>query len=100
MKPQRNHVVPDIEVALQHHRAGRLQQAEAIYKKIPHDPDSLHLRGVIANQLNKPGEAVDLINQAIRAQPAFAAYYFSIELSYRALGKLDEAAACYQSLLA
>ena len=39
----------EIEQALEHHRAGRLQQAEAIYRQMlrqePNHPDALHLLG-------------------------------------------------------
>ena len=100
MKNQRNHAPANIEVALQHHRAGHLQQAEAIYKKMPYNPDALHLRGVIAHQLNKNDEAVELINKAIRAIPSNVQYHFSIDPVYRALNKLDELVSCYQKLIA
>jgi protein O-GlcNAc transferase len=100
MKNPRKHTAPDIEIALQHHRAGRLQQAEAIYMKMPHNADALHLRGVIAHQSKKYDEAVELINKAIAIAPSNAAYYFSIDLVWRALNRLDEVVASYQNLLA
>jgi protein O-GlcNAc transferase len=100
MKHQRNHAAPDIEAALQHHRAGRFQQAEAIYKKMGNAPDALYLRGVISHQLSKSAEAVELINKAIAANPGNAAYYFALDPIYRAMNRLDEVAACYQKLLA
>jgi protein O-GlcNAc transferase len=100
MNHQRNKSLADLESALRLHRSGRLQEAEAIYKKMPHNPDALHLRGVLANQLNRNDEAVELINKAIRAQPSNAAYYYSLDTAYRALGRLDEVTACYQKLLA
>src|SRR4051794_1945648 len=72
MKHHRNNALPDIDAALLHHRAGRLQEAEAIYKKMPHDPDAVHLRGVIAHQLARHDEAVELIAKAIQANPSNA----------------------------
>jgi protein O-GlcNAc transferase len=99
MKPQRSHAANEIEAALQHHRAGRLKQAEAIYQKMPHNPDALHLRGVIAYQSGRHGEAAELIGKAIRAQPANAAYCASIDPVYRTLNRLDDLIACYQKLL-
>jgi predicted O-linked N-acetylglucosamine transferase (SPINDLY family) len=99
MKPQRSHAANEIEVALRHHRAGRLQQAEAIYKKMPYNPDSLHLRGVIAHQSGRHDEAAELIGKAIRALPSNAAFYYSIDPVYRALNRLDDLIACYQRLL-
>lgn len=62
MKHQRNNAHTDLESALHHHRAGRLQEAEAVYKRMPHNPDALHLRGVLAHQLNRNDEPIDLVD--------------------------------------
>ena len=65
-----------IETALEHHQAGHLRQAEAIYRQIlqaePNHPDALHLLGVIAHQAGRNEIAVELINKAIRVNPGFA----------------------------
>ncbi len=41
-----------LRAAIQHHQAGRLGQAEALYRQVlqaqPQNPDALHLLGVIA----------------------------------------------------
>ena len=51
-----------IQVALEHHQAGRLPQAEAIYRQIlqtaPNHPDALHYLGAIAYHQGKNGVAV------------------------------------------
>jgi protein O-GlcNAc transferase len=99
MRNQRNHSLADLERALRLHQAGRLQEAEVLYKKMPHNPDALHLRGVIAHQLNQNDQAIELINKAVRAQPSNPAYYYSLDTAYRALGRLDEVTAGYQRLL-
>lgn len=69
------------ELALQHHQSGRLPEAEAIYRQIlavePRHADTLHLLGVIANQVGRNDMATDLINQAIAAAaPTVPAVYF------------------------
>lgn len=74
-------------------------EADAIYRKMPNNPDALHLRGVLAHQQNRNEQAIELINKAVRAQPSNAAYYYSLDTAYRALGRLDEVTACYQRLL-
>ena len=55
--------------ALQHHRAGRLVEAEALYRQIlateTEHPDSLHMLGVIAQQSGQPHLAIELIRRAI-----------------------------------
>ncbi len=56
--------------AVQHHQAGRLQQAEQIYRQIlaqqPARADALHLLGLIAYQVGRHEAAVDLIRPAWR----------------------------------
>ncbi|WP_158590407.1 tetratricopeptide repeat protein [Noviherbaspirillum cavernae] len=99
MKQQRSNKLADLESALHLHRAGRLQEAEALYRKMPHNADALHLRGVIAHQLNRNEEAVELIGKALQAHPSNAAYYFSLDMALRALNRLDEVTACYRTLL-
>ncbi|WP_158590406.1 tetratricopeptide repeat protein [Noviherbaspirillum cavernae] len=99
MKHQRSHTSSDIETALQHHRAGRLQQAEALYRKMPRNPDALHLRGVIAHQLRKHDEAIELIRQAIKFKPSNANYYFALEPVYRELNRVNDVISAYQELL-
>ena len=51
------------------HRAGRLAEAERLYRQIlainPRHADSLHLLGVIAHQRGRSDLAVDLIGKAI-----------------------------------
>ncbi len=59
------------ELAIQHQQAGRLQEAETLYRQIlavePRHADSLHLLGLIAHQVGRNDVAADLITQAISA---------------------------------
>jgi protein O-GlcNAc transferase len=62
-----------IDLAVQHHTAGRLPQAETIYQQIlqadPNQPVALHLLGVIAHQMGKNDAAVDRITKALTIKP-------------------------------
>ena len=90
--------------ALQHHRAGRLQEAEAVYRQIlqaqPHHSDALHLLGVIAHQLGKADLAREYISQAIGINSRAAEYYNNLGVVYQAVGKLDQAVVQYREALA
>lgn len=92
-----------LSIALQHHQAGRLQEAEALYRQIlqvqPDHPDALHLLGVIAHQVGKQDIAISYIVRAIGLKPDVAEYYNNIGEAYRALGKLDEAMDHYRRAL-
>ena len=93
-----------IDTALKYHRAGRLAQAEAIYRQVlgttPEHPDALHLLGMIAHQTGNHQAAIDLINRAIEADPANPFYYNNIGGVYRALGQHGQAIENYRKALA
>jgi len=91
-------------LALQHHQAGRLADAAALYQGIlaqdPQQADCLHLLGVIANQLGQPADAAESIGRAIAIKPGEAAYHTNLGEALRRLGRLDEAVASFRRALA
>jgi predicted O-linked N-acetylglucosamine transferase (SPINDLY family)/glycosyltransferase involved in cell wall biosynthesis len=92
------------ELAFQHHRAGRLAEAERLCRQIlagdPHHGDTLHLLGLIAHQTGLHAAAADLIGRAILRDERVPAYHNNLGLVFQAQGKLDEAAACCERALA
>ncbi|HEY8034957.1 MAG TPA: tetratricopeptide repeat protein [Methylobacter sp.] len=108
---QSNNAVPikqislsqQLQLAISHHQAGRLPQAEDAYRQIlsiiPEHPDGLHLSGVIAFQKGELDSAVELIDKAISANPEVADYYNNLGLALRAQGKPNAAIASYQQAL-
>jgi len=93
-----------LQSALAHHQAGRLPEAEAIYRQIlkaqPNHPDALHLLGMIAYQTGKNDIAVELISKAISAESSNPIYYSNLGNALQAQGKLDAAATSYRKALA
>ena len=89
--------------ALEHHQAGRLAEAEAIYRQIlaaqPHHAETLHLLGVIAHQTGRHELAIESIRQAIAVNPDFPAAYSNLGEAYGAMGRLDEAMAAFRRAL-
>lgn len=92
-----------IENALRHHQAGRLAEAEAIYRQIlavnARDPDCLHLLGMIEHQRGNQDLAASMIRQAIANRPDEAAYHSNLGVIFHTQGKLDEAASCFERAL-
>lgn len=82
--------------AIAHHQAGRLEQAEALYRQHPNNPDALNLLGVIAYQRARYDDAVTLIRKAIRAKPGDASFHYNLGLVQRALGRVEDARNCYE----
>ncbi len=91
-----------IQTALEHHQAGRLHEAEAIYRQVlqaaPDHPDALHFLGAIAYHQGKNESAVELISKAISVNPSRSMYY-NLGNALKAQGNLDEAAESYRKAL-
>ena len=91
------------QLALAHHRAGRLQQAQALYRQVlklePRHADALNLSGTAAGQMGNHTEAVDRINEALAIHPRDVGYRQNLGLALQALGRFDEAVANYQRAL-
>src|SRR5438105_10283453 len=78
-KNRQTSIATELSTALEHHRAGRLERASAIYRKIlnkaPDNPDALHLLGVIALGDRRPERAIQLIGRAVAVSPRSAEAY-------------------------
>jgi protein O-GlcNAc transferase len=91
------------QIAVQHHQAGRLADAEAYYRRIlaaqPNHAGALHLLGLIAHQVGRHELAVDLIRQSIALNPNNAIAHSNLGDTYRTIGRFDEAAAACRRAL-
>jgi Flp pilus assembly protein TadD len=65
-----------LEIAIQHHQAGRLAEAETIYRQVlavsPNNVDALNLLGLIAHQAGKNDTAATLFARAVALAPNVA----------------------------
>jgi len=93
-----------ISLALPHHQAGRLREAEQLYQQVlaqqPGHVDALHLLGVINAQTGRYAAAVDLIRQAIALRPNFPEAYNNLGNALRDQGQLEQAIAAFRQALA
>ncbi len=92
-----------LALAVQHHEAGRLDQAEELYRGIlqdePQQPQALHLLGVRLHQAGRHHEALDLMQQALAAQGPEPNLHSNLAAVTLALGRLVEAEAhCREAL--
>jgi predicted O-linked N-acetylglucosamine transferase (SPINDLY family) len=92
-----------MDLAAAHHQAGRLAQAESIYRAIlsqkPDYPDALHMLGVLAQQAGQAQAAVELIRRAIALEKTCAQYHYNLGRALMELALWDEAIAAYQQAL-
>lgn len=93
-----------LALALEHHQAGRLDEAEGLYRRVldvlPGDSDALHLLGVLSRQRRRFDEAIALIGRAIAIAPKAAAFHNNLANTYREAGRVDEAIDSYRAALA
>lgn len=88
-----------LDMAMTHHRAGRLEQAEASYRKLAGNADALHLLGLLYQQTGRLAEAFEAIGRAIDKSPANPAFYFSLDPVCRSLNRMPQLQESYQRLL-
>ena len=90
--------------AVDHHRAGRLIEAEEIYRQIlaaePDYPYALCLLGTIAQATGEYDQAVELISRAIAVKPDYADAYANLGIALMPLLRNEEALASFDNALA
>jgi len=82
------------ESGLSHYRAGRLAEAERIYRQVlarqPNHADALHMLGVLEIQAGRLDAGIELIRRAIAICSTRAIYYRNLGNCLFHLGQLDE----------
>ena len=93
-------VSESLQLAVQHHRANRLTQAEQAYRQVlkeqPQHPEALYGLGMLAQQVGQLQEAEKLLSTAVSVQPEFLNAWFSLGNLCQAQDKLPEAESAYQ----
>jgi protein O-GlcNAc transferase len=92
-----------MELALKHHQAGRLSEAEKIYRQIlihqPKNAEVLSLLSAITFQSGDNHAALELINRAIVIDPGMATYYNNMGWILTEMGRLDQAMTAFRTSL-
>jgi protein O-GlcNAc transferase len=92
-----------LQIAVQHHQAGRLADAEALCRQIlaaqPNHAGALHLLGLVAHQAGRDDLAAEWIRQAVALDPNNPYAHSNLGEALRALGRLDEAIAAFRCAL-
>jgi tetratricopeptide (TPR) repeat protein len=86
--------------AVEHHRAGRLLEAESLYRAVlisePDRADALYLLGQIAGQRGELDDAAALFSSAAKADPANSVYHASLASIQYGRGRPNEAVDSYR----
>jgi len=93
----------NFDQALRHHQAGRLREAEQLYRQIlaqePEHSGALYYLGAIARKTGRNDVALDLIRRAIAIKPNFIEAHFNLGNTLRDMGRLDEAIDSYRQAI-
>jgi protein O-GlcNAc transferase len=92
-----------LQTARQHHQAGRLDQAEELYRRIlaeqPDHAEVLYLLGLLHYQLNRYRQAGECFQRAADLNPALPGVYYNLGLSQSGLGETHAAIASYRKAI-
>ncbi len=92
-----------IQIGMEHFQAGRLPQAEAIFRQMlavdDTNPMVLDLLGCIAHQAGKYKQALGFFNQALQHNPNDPYLHFNLGISLEEQGRLDEALAHFRKVI-
>jgi Tfp pilus assembly protein PilF len=93
-----------IELAVQQHRAGKLAEAEAIYRQImaqaPARHDVSQRLAEVLYQAGKPEQSLELLHRAVEADPGVADYHANLAMILCVLSRFAEAIPEFERALA
>ena len=93
----------EIEEAIAHHRAGRPEEARAIYQRVlgenPDSPEALNFLGVMHSQRGDSKLAAKLLQRSITVAPHYADAHCNFGNVLIDLGHPDEARTAYENAL-
>lgn len=92
-----------LDVALKHHRSGKLQKAKTLYRKIlkadPDNIDALHMLGLLLHQRGEHETAIRLFNQAIERGEESAEVYTNLGSALQSSNRIDEAITAFRQAI-
>ena len=92
MSDQPDHLIHD---AAEHHRAGRLDEAERLYKRAlrsnPRNADALNSFGLLSHQVGRVERSLEMLSRAVDLAPERIDYRRNLARTLQALGKYERA---------
>lgn len=96
--------VLSLDAVMRLHKSGKLVEAEGAYRRLllksPGDPHVLYLCGVVTAQLEEPGEAIELLEEAVSHKPDHLQSISELAKLYQKTGQLEDSATALRKLIA
>lgn len=90
--------------AIRHHQAGKLREADALYRQIlrddPNHVPTLAMLAVLAHQVNQDEAAVKILRRAIELEPSNPDLHNNLGVALAALSQAAQAIAAYERAIA
>lgn len=103
--PSQSNIPQLLATATTHHQAGRLAQAEQLYRQVlqqqPQQVDALNLMGVVACQQGRLDEGIALYRRALALHPGYVSARENLSVALWKQGKqlIEEAIASYTQII-
>ena len=98
---QRKQIAQMMQIAVNQHRQGQLQQAESLYRKVlsidPSHLDAMQFLASIAQQTGHLAPALQLFEQVVKIDPSRYQIHFSLGKLYAQVGRQNEAVGAYKT---
>jgi len=92
-----------LRIAQTMHRAGGLEDAEKLYRRIldaiPRHPDALHFLGLLVRQRGRMDEAIDLMRRAVEIAPDYVSAHTNLGNLYFERRDFPAAIRCFERVL-
>ena len=93
-----------LQRAITLHRQGRLDEAEALYRRLlkrrPGDADALHFLGLLSHQRGDTAAAIELVRRATASAPGYVDALNNLGNLLRVAGRFEEAETAYRRAIA
>jgi protein O-GlcNAc transferase len=103
MTEDRQAISEQLALAIQHHQAGRLEDAENLCRKVcarePRNVRALHLLGIVGYRLGRD-DCMDVLTQALSIEPGNPDLHNDLGVIFGSLGRYREAEACLERTVA
>lgn len=104
MQPDTSPIQHRFKHAVAHHMAGRLVEADTIYRQILQEDanhsDALGMFGILSHQRGDNAIAVEFLGRAVALRPNWAEAHYNLGNACKALGLKDQALSSYRKVLA